>query len=559
MIVRELITKLGFEIDSKKLDEFEKSLEKTKKQLKSFRNNFLGIYSAISVVGAGLNALTLNVAKSINNTDLLANQLGIASQTLQELETASQNTGLKVGELSNSFLNFSKRVGDARLSTAGTSKDFQDLGLSLKDNQGNIRDLSDLYSEAAKKINQLKDPTKQIALSQRLFGSSNLELSKFMGQSTEALNAQREEIRKLSYIVDNKAIKSSKEFLKSWSNLKIIFSGIKTQLAIGLMPVFNEMIDSFKKWFIENKGIISQNIDTTIQSLTIAFQGLLKVLNLIITPIKFIINLMGGLDNALRIAGISILIVWIYKAVQAFNALRIAMLTNPFAIVIAGIGAIVAILAVLIEDIALWVSGNNSAIESVLGSWENFSKKFSAIWDSVVTGFKDGLTSIGNFGQTIFDSIFDGIVSSINKILNLFDTIKQKTIFRDNNNTKFASNSNKSVKNLLTDDSINLKNSNVARKLNLVNENNLVDQPNIQSTSTPIIKPIIQPSGSARNLTRNSNLNTVSQTINENITINVPVGTTQEQAEVISSQVSKEIQQQFNQNILRGLDALALR
>jgi len=52
MIVRELITKLGFEVDNRKLDQFEKSIDNTKAKLESFRNNFLAILKTLNACTA---------------------------------------------------------------------------------------------------------------------------------------------------------------------------------------------------------------------------------------------------------------------------------------------------------------------------------------------------------------------------------------------------------------------------------------------------------------------------------------------------------------------------
>ena len=76
------------------------------------------------------------------------------------------------------------------------------------------------------------------------------------------------------------------------------------------------------------------------------------------------------------------------------------------------------------------------------------------------------------------------------------------------------------------------------------------------------MQPLINPSSSINGVSpvnNNSTANKVDQYITENIVVNVPVGTTAEQSRIIADQVTNAFQEQFNYNILRGLDSLSSR
>lgn len=537
MDVRELVTTLSFNLKDEKLKEFEKRIDDAKKKITGFRDALVAVAGTVTAAGTGLLALAVNTAKNIKSTEVLANQVGIAAGTLQELELVAQNAGLKVGELSNSFNVFSKVLGTASLSDK--TNDFERLGIRLTDNSGKLKDTLTLYQEAATKINSLGDSSRKAALSQRLFGTSSGEVARIMGQSTEELNKQINEIREYAYIVDNKAIKTNREFLKSWSEFKTIIEGVKSELAISFMPIFTDLINRFKDWYKQNRAIVSQKLNSFVSGLSKAFEILFNVINLIITPVAKLIDLFGGFSNAVTILGSAFafaLIPRLLKAIGAFRALAVALLANPFGLLVIALTAVGFAVGLVIDDFWHWTQENDSVLGRLFGSWQDAKVKLKAIWESIYETFTDVMGKIGDFGQFIFDSIVDKVTERFDKILNLVRKIKQATIFRDED---------------LVDS---------GKDIRITREN--VKKISLKQVPNEAISQLSPPISPTNNnvVNRGNNIsNNVVQNISENITITVPAGTTEEQVRYISSQIADEIQTQFDYNISRGLDSLATR
>ncbi len=587
MILRELVTRLGFELDDKNLKKFEQSIEDAKTKLAGLGKSINAAKFAITglvATATGLTILTTSVAKAAKETEILADQLGITTDDLQSLELVAQDTGLGVNELSKSFASFNKQLGTVDTTSKVVINDLNALNISTKDNNGNLKSSFILYEEAAKKIATIKDPIKQAALSQRLLGTANVKVAKLFDISSEAFQRQREEIIKLGYVIDSKGIQSSKEFIKSWNNLKIIIDGVKKELAVKFMPVFSRTIDMFKTWYVANRKIISQGITSFINILSAAFNVLFKTINLIITPIKYLITLFGSLENVINVLSITLGILAIPRLLAAANAVRVltvALLANPVTWVTAAIIALSVAIALIIDDLMAWAAGNKSLIATLLTEWFGFEKTFDEIIDNIVSFFKSSFESLGNWFSSFFDGILDTIKTVKDFIGTGIDSVRERTIFR-----KVVNEEEKQVKIIkLADDVDNLKdkmlkadierNETVLRKIELVDESNLdeprikksiqlIDESNLNDDFTPSrnLEPLINPSSSINGVSPISNKNTnnnVKQYITENITVNVPTGTTAEQSRIIADQITNEIQEQFNYNILRGMDSLTSR
>ena len=586
MILRELVTRLGFELDDKNLKKFEQSIDDAKTKLAGFGKAITLAKVAVTglvATATGLTVLSISVAKAAKETEELSQQLGITTDDLQSLELVAQDTGLEVNELSKSFSSFNKQLGTIETSGKALTDELNRLNISTKDNNGNLKSSFVLYEEVAKKIADIKDPIKQAAVSQRLLGTSNKEVAKLFDTTNEAFQKQREEITQLGYIIDSKGIQSSKDFIKSWNNLKIIIDGVKKELAVKFMPVFSRTIDMFKTWYVANRKIISQSITSFINILSAAFSFLFKAINLLLTPVKYLTNLLGGLENTINVLAITLGVLAIPRILAAANAVRvltIALLANPVTWVTAAIIALSVAIALIIDDLMAWATGNTSLISTLLKEWFGFEKTFDEIIDGVVDYFKTSFESLAKWFTSLFDGILDTIKTVTDFIGSGIDKVREKTIFR-----KVVSEEERQVKVIRADDIANIKDESVKadlerketvlRKIELVNEDNL-DEPRARSQIQLIdesnlndeiirpnnLQPLINPSSSINGVSpvnNNSTANKVNQYITENIVVNVPVGTTAEQSRIIADQVTNAFQEQFNYNILRGLDSLSNR
>lgn len=573
MILRELVAKLGFQIDSTKLNEFEKSIDKVHVKLKNFSetaSKVQGVVSTIakvaSVTAGAITALSVSVANSIKDAAQQAEQLNVNVNTLRELENAAQNTGVKVGALSESFIKFSKYVGEARNSAVGTTKELRNLGVSLFSGNGSKKNITEVYAEASRKILALKDANKQVAYSQKLFGTTSLELVKFMGQSSEALTKQREEVRALTYELDSNAIKASSEFITAWSNFKTIIDNVKTSLGVKFLPVLTKALNGFKEWFKVNKLIINSGLTTAVNVLVIAFKalyfaakGIYTVISTLLTPVTKLVEFLGGLEKAIAIVGSGLAVILlpeiatlvtlfasVTKAVWAFTA---SLLANPVTWITAGLLALSVAVGLLLEDFYQFATGNISVIGTVLSSWAGFEVKFKDIVKSVKSFFVNTFESMISW----FTSAFDGILNTINKIKNLISGTKS-----DINNIEVKKQvdpiqearklGNRSIKTINLSELKKIEDSkNIASNV----ENNVAKQ--------ALLTPVLIPEASNVSNTSNVNKANINQNITGNITVNVPVGTSQEQSTSIAEQVEKQMQEFFSYNMLRGIDSLTVR
>ncbi len=155
-----------------KIKEANKEVRASAKEFGETLSKFTSIinktkYAVIGLIGTftGLSALSLSVAKDTTALDVMAKQLGVTTNDLQELELVAQQSGAEVGLLTKSFTKFNKDLNAVNFSSTLTAKEISKLGVSVYNANGKLRDSKDVYSDAAKKINNIQDSSKQAAVS----------------------------------------------------------------------------------------------------------------------------------------------------------------------------------------------------------------------------------------------------------------------------------------------------------------------------------------------------------------------------------------------------------
>lgn len=568
MIVRELLTKIGFQIDKKPLVSFDKTVESTKKNLEdltkktnTFGFSLLGIVSSLTAVQTALFAFTVATARGMEETQQLAKRAGTSSQNLQELEAVAQSAGVKTNEFTNSMISLNKAIGNARFGIGTTARDFIRLGVNVRNANGTFKDNADLYVEVANKIKALKSPSKELIYSQKLLGTSSLKLVDTFSQSAKALQTQRDEVKKLITVVDDKGIQTTNRFLSAWDKFRLMFKGVRDSIALGLMPVFTDMLNGVKDWYLGNKQVIDQNIKGVIDGLAFSLRVLKEVFAILLIPIQLTVSALGGAENAIVILTGALavgLIPSVLSAVNSLNLLRVALLSNPLTAVALAIGLIV-------NEIYNWVKGNETLIENVLGSWEDFSATFKNIFfgmvDSTTGYFYDKFQALSEWWDNLFSKskkleveFIDPKTGKVEKRFQSVDGSNEKKLTDFKVSDEYKLSKIEDRKQIITGEAAALQNK---QQVNADRMNFGQPEKPLQLTRN-LPAPFLTPSSNQVSNTMNNSKTYFNQSITENVTINVPEGTTEDQARKIKQMVSEQVGEELRYTMIRANTALGV-
>jgi hypothetical protein len=172
------------------------------------KRNVLGIVAVLGAITVGKMAMmakeAINLADSLGKT---AGKLGISVSALQELQFAANQSGVKVETLNMGLQRFGRRAAEAAAGTGEARDALKQLGIQLRDGEGNLRTTEGLFMDAISALGGVASPLERVRLAFKLFDSEGVAMVNMAGK-TEAL---REEAQKLGLVLSDEVIAKSTE------------------------------------------------------------------------------------------------------------------------------------------------------------------------------------------------------------------------------------------------------------------------------------------------------------------------------------------------------------
>lgn len=378
MIVRELLTKLVFDADQKKVASFEDSVKSLSKGLVAL------VGAATAATGAAFRLARSTAAYSASLTDA-ADVTGFSTRVIQGLGYAAEVSGSSVAVMNGALDTFNRRVGAAADGSGPAVQTLKDMNIQLRDAAGNLRSNEDLLSDVADRFAGISDPARRANYAQQLFNAQARELGVVLSNGSDGLRQFIEDYEDLGGMLSDKDVEAGAAFDKQMTIMRMAVEGVKREIGTGLIPVFSEMIKQFLEFLRANRELIITRIHRVFEMLISVVRVASRVMGTMWRAADRVAQSLGGWEETLRliltlitallasrvIAWVGRFAVAIGRAGGVLGALRLAMLAIPQV-------AFLAALALMLDEIWNWVSGNESAIEKVLGTWESFRDKMAS-------------------------------------------------------------------------------------------------------------------------------------------------------------------------------------
>jgi hypothetical protein len=224
---------------------------------KSVTSSFGSITKGLVSVGAafgvfqGVKFLGDMVQKSINYGDAItdmARRTGLTTDKVQELSFIAKQTGTSIESLQRSFIMISKKAYDS-------DKTFETLGISLKDNNGILKDSGTIFNETILKLSGVQNTTERMALSQKIFGKASIEVNGIIAQGSERIQELLGQTRKYGLVLDSQMIEKlhdAKEQQELWNQQIVIMTARISTLALPLidkwMTGVSDLLAAEERW-----------------------------------------------------------------------------------------------------------------------------------------------------------------------------------------------------------------------------------------------------------------------------------------------------------------------
>lgn len=402
------------------VDKTKKVFAKLKSGLNSVKNGVgktLKVFGGLTaVIGGTALALAALGRQSFNYIDTLgktSDQLGVSVGFLQAFQIASEEAGGSSEGANKALLKFSKNIGEAGRGLKTQADLFNDLGVSIRDSEGNLKGTEQLLLETADGISSLGTSAEKNSALTNLFGRSGQQLFGIIDQGGDSIKALEEKMIELGIGISGSAVDGVERFNDTTNILSRQLNSLKDNVFAAFTPILQTFVNQFTtmfKEFANNQGGIeafSQSLATNIiDSVNIAllsFQELVLGTSRMVASVQEaglrLTNVFGGNNEAIEA---------LRARQQQFEETTVNGFTNVMTQVSGYrnlIGTAVEAQNTLTNGVETLADTTTTAFTNVLSPLEKYKQELGKTGEAIENA---GVKSMKKFEDTLVDGLMTG-------------------------------------------------------------------------------------------------------------------------------------------------------
>lgn len=192
--------------------------------------------AAIGGAILGLGRMAIAAGENADRLFDLQSQTGASTETLQEYEFVAKAAGASQEFFADAVKQVVKSLDSALAGTGAASKAYEQLGVSVTNANGSVRDAADVTEEIIAKLAGMSNVTERNALAQDIFGKKWEETVSVLDMGTDAISDLRQEAHDMGAVISTEALVGADRLRESFEKLQATASG-KLMNTLGLVAV----------------------------------------------------------------------------------------------------------------------------------------------------------------------------------------------------------------------------------------------------------------------------------------------------------------------------------
>lgn len=357
MLVEELVTKLGLEVDSKALSVLEKFRS-------SITGGLLGISTLVGGLSGAFAAMVHSVAMTGDEVDTTATALGTTAQALQEYQHAAEMSDVSNESLATSLKFVTKNAVEAANGGKEAAEAF--AGIGIRDAEGKIKKPTELLRSAFDVLRQMPNESERNARAIKIFGRSGLDIVPMFTKTNAQLDAFIQEAHDLGLVLSDDVVAAGSDFDDAMKRVQGSIRGLRNTFAGPFVRKFADALAALVPLIVKLQPLAKDLSDAFMdlgKRLSLFFKVVLSMVSAVreSTGIfgEWVTSIVGSVKwlKIIEAALIGMGVVFVAVAAQAIGAWLAA--AAPFVLLAALIGLIT-------DDIFNFIAGNDSLIGRIV-------------------------------------------------------------------------------------------------------------------------------------------------------------------------------------------------
>ena len=391
--------------------------------LKAAGTAIAAIGTAAVAAAVGLASMVTKASENADELQKLSDTTGMSAEKLQELRYVGSAVGVDLDTMVGAQSKLIKSMSAAQSGTKAQADAFRELGISVTDSNGNLRDSNTVFQEAITKLGQMKNPTEQSAMAMKIFGKSAMELNPLIRAGGDQLAALAEEAQKSGAIMSNETVAQLDAFGDSIDALKLSAKGMAGTFSAMLLPALSGLTGLLGNLSVAlNSALKTGDFSQFGQVLSDGIASAVEQLSgMTVKFVPIVTQVLTGLVGALVSAVPQLLPALSNGVVQLIQAVAGILQTNGPALVSAGTQAVLALVQGLITALPDIIS---AALQMILAFADALSQQLPTLIpvavSAVITlayGLIDNLPQLVQAAIKIVLALIQGIVTALPQLV----------------------------------------------------------------------------------------------------------------------------------------------
>lgn len=225
------------------IDKTRAAFGKVQAGLGMVKKSVFSLQTAISALAAGTGIKRF--AEEIDKLAKTSTRLGLTAQELRSLQFAAGQSGVEAQQLNVGLERFSRNISEAADGIGIGKRAFDKLGLSVKDNAGQLIATDELLMQVSDALKDVESPADRVRIAMDLFGRSGAGLVNLLGGGADQVNVLRNEFNKFAGELTTKQARAVEAANDRFSRLFASISGGGQQVTAKILPFLSKSFLGF--------------------------------------------------------------------------------------------------------------------------------------------------------------------------------------------------------------------------------------------------------------------------------------------------------------------------
>lgn len=216
-----------------------------------------GIAIKAGVLGAaawaGVQAFGYKTGEALEAIGRQAGEAGLSVEAFSKISSAMRLTGGSAEDLVGGLQSLNgKLVEAAKDAGSGAAGAFAQLGLSVRNADGSLKNTEQVLSEVADGLSMIQSDTLRTAAAVDLFGGSGTRMLPILAKGSKGLKEYSDQAQRLGTTVTKTQADTAKALMEQSRRVAEALRGVSYKIAESLLPFLTKNADSLSKWIATN-------------------------------------------------------------------------------------------------------------------------------------------------------------------------------------------------------------------------------------------------------------------------------------------------------------------